>query len=97
MEDVFSIKARHGHYQNKGFWWIEPVRVDGRPSMFMVMFGSDRIGDKACFRVGKGAEQWFDADCASRDEIIRKGKQLIREKLKGRKVALPDGEPYKWD
>jgi hypothetical protein len=97
MDDTLSIKSRHGHYHNKGFWWIEPVLVNGKSSAFMVMFGADEIGDKTCYRIGGSLETWFEPASKDRTAIIRQGKALIRERLKGKKVALPDGKPYSWE
>jgi hypothetical protein len=97
MEDVFVIKARHGHYEGKGFWWIDHVILNGKNASLMVMFGSRKIGDKACYRIANGPEIFFDPATPNRDDIILQGKGLIREKLKKTGVKAADGSPYDWN
>lgn len=97
MEDIIPIKARHGHYEGKGFWWIDHILVDNKPVSIMVMFGSKIIGDKACYRLGKGPEMFFEPRSTNRDDIILQGKQLIRERMKKATVKAADGSPYNWN
>jgi hypothetical protein len=97
MEDVLPIKVRHGHYEGKGFWWIDHILTGKKPLSIMVMFGCRIIGDKACFRIGTGREMFFDPAGTRRDDIIRQGKLLIRERLKKESVKSADGSPYDWN
>jgi hypothetical protein len=97
MEDILPIKVRHGHYDGKGFWWIDHALLGKKPVSLMVMFGSKVIGDKACYRIGTGPEVFFDPASLNRDDIIRQGKLLIREKLKKENVKAADDSPYDWN
>ncbi|OGS35916.1 MAG: hypothetical protein A2293_11135 [Elusimicrobia bacterium RIFOXYB2_FULL_49_7] len=96
MEDIFSVKSRHGHYHNKGFYWMDYVLIDGKKTPVMVMFGADIIGDKTCYRIGNATEVWFEANSMVRDVIVEKGRQLIKEKLKNKKVQALNEKPYDW-
>jgi hypothetical protein len=97
MEDILSVKSRHGHDRGKGLWWIKDVVIGGKKSSLMVMFGNIIIGDKTCFRIGTDTEVWFEPESANREAIIEQGKALVRARLKGKDIRNPDGTPYGWD
>ena len=97
MDDIDSVKFRHGHYEGKGLWWIDHGLVDNKKCVLMVMFGSSIIGDKTCFRIGDGIETWFEPESTDRDQIIKQGKEFLKKKLKGKDVKNLDGTPYTWE
>jgi hypothetical protein len=97
MEDVIPIKVRHGHYEGKGFWWIDHVLLNKKPVSLMVMFGCKIIGDKACFRIGTGPEVFFEPASLNRDDIIRQGKCLMFERMKKAAVTAANGSRYDWN
>jgi len=97
VEDVYTTRARHGHYFGKAIWWLDHAVVDDKPTTFMIMVGERIIGDKACYRVGNGQEVFFEPRAVQREEIIKQGKELIKGVLKGKKAATKGGASYPWE
>jgi hypothetical protein len=97
VEDVYTTRARHGHYFGKAIWWLDHAIVDNKPTTFMVMVGERIIGDKACYRIGSGQEVFFEPCAVQRDVIIIQGKELIKSSLNGKTVTTKNGSPYPWE
>jgi hypothetical protein len=76
--------------------WVKNVVIDGKKSAIEVQIGDKRFGDKCYVRVDTGQESWFDSRSNNRDDIVAQGIDLLRERLKGKKVSYPDGREFDW-
>jgi hypothetical protein len=76
--------------------WVKNIVIDGVKSMIEIQIGDRRIGDKCYARVNAETEEWFETTFDNREAIIKQGKDLLKERLKGRKITYPDGKAFDW-
>ncbi len=75
---------------------LKNVIVDGEKSTLEVQLGERHIGDKCYTRVGSEVETWFENIFESREDILAQGMEILKKRLDGKNVTLPDGQPYDW-
>ena len=76
--------------------WFKNVLIDGKKSTLEIQLGDRFVGDKAYTRINKDTENWFKNKSDDRGQITMQGLEILRKKLQGKKVTLPDGKPYGW-
>jgi hypothetical protein len=76
--------------------WVKNIIIDGTKSMIEVQIGDRRIGDKCYTRLNTETESWFQNRSDNREDIIAQGIDILRKRLKGKKVTYPDGRPFDW-
>ncbi|MBD3418731.1 MAG: hypothetical protein GF398_01310 [Chitinivibrionales bacterium] len=76
--------------------WIKNVVIDGEKTIIEVQLGDKFIGDKCYTRIGNEVERWFDNMFEAREDILSQGIDILRNRLKDKKVACPDGREYDW-
>jgi hypothetical protein len=76
--------------------WIKNVVINGVKSKLEIQLGNKFIGDKTYTRIDQETERWFDNKSDDRDMLIHEGLGILKERLKGKKVTLPDGSAYNW-
>ncbi|MCX7726266.1 MAG: hypothetical protein N2053_05405 [Chitinispirillaceae bacterium] len=76
--------------------WIRNVIIDGEKSTLEIQLGDKKIGDKCYVRVNHETEIWFNNESMERTKIIAQGIELLKKKLKNKKITNPDGTPYDW-
>ena len=89
--------------------WVKNIVIDGVKSMIEIQIGDHlgqprltgvgiglKIGDKCYARVNAETEEWFETTFDNREAIIKQGKDLLKERLKGRKITYPDGKAFDW-
>jgi hypothetical protein len=77
--------------------WVRNVCIDGKETTVEIQIGYKVIGDKCYTRVGSGIECYFGINTENRDDIVIKGKDLLRSQLAGRIVTYTDGRTYDWE
>lgn len=77
--------------------WIRNVIIDGEKSTLEIQLGDKKIGDKCYVRVNNETEIWFNNESMERAKIVAQGIELLKKKLKGKKITNPDGTPYEWN
>ncbi|MDR0331070.1 MAG: hypothetical protein LBH93_05130 [Chitinispirillales bacterium] len=76
--------------------WLRNVVIDGEKSAVEVQIGDRRIGDKCYTRINEEVESWFDNYSEVRGEIIAQGVDILRNRLMGKIITYPNGQPYDW-
>jgi hypothetical protein len=76
--------------------WMKNVIIDSVKSTLEIQLGDRRLGDKCYTRINNEIEVWFDNISDTRDDIIAQGLDLIKQRLKGKKVTTTGGVPYDW-
>ena len=77
--------------------WIRSLVVDGQPATIEIMIGSKNIADKCYVRVNAEPEFYFTPSNDSRDEIVRKGIEILQQRFQGKTVNTTEGHPYLWN
>jgi hypothetical protein len=76
--------------------WIRNLTIDGEKSSIEIQLGNRKIGDKCYTRTGTDVEEYFSNRGDTRDEIVAQGLSILKKRLKGKKMAYPDGREYDW-
>ena len=76
--------------------WIRNLTLDGVPLTFEIMIGSDHIADKCYVRVNAEPEFYFKAESDTRQAIVRKGIEILKQRFEGKEIKTPGGEIYDW-
>jgi hypothetical protein len=76
--------------------WIKNILIDGVKSTIEIQLGDKRIGDKCYTRVTGEMERWFETSSAVRDEVIEQGVDLLKQRLRGKRLTHPDGKVFEW-
>jgi hypothetical protein len=77
--------------------WVRNVCIEGKETTLEIQIGYKVIGDKSYTRVGNDIEIYFDAKTEDRDEIVAKGKDLLKQQLCGKRITYSDGRDYDWE
>jgi hypothetical protein len=77
--------------------YIRNVMIEGQKATLEIMLGTRVLADKCYARINKEPEIWFVPVEESRQSIVTQGLSIIREKIKGKEVRLPDGTAFNWE
>jgi hypothetical protein len=77
--------------------WLKNVIIDNEKSTIEVQVGDRKIGDKCYTRINQELEQWFENIYETRADIIAQGIDILKKRLKNKKITNPDGTLYEWD
>lgn len=76
--------------------WIKNVVIDDEKTTIEIQIGNSSIGDRCYTRISNEIEVYFDNAFETRDEIVAQGLDILKERLKDKKVAYPDGREFDW-
>jgi len=77
--------------------WLKNVIIDNEKSTIEVQVGDRKIGDKCYTRINQELELWFENLYETRGDIVAQGIDILKKRLKDKKVTNPDGTPYEWN
>jgi hypothetical protein len=77
--------------------WVRNVCINGKETTVEIQIGYKVIGDKSYTRVGNDIESYFDANTEDRNEIVAKGKELLKIQLQNKRITYTDGRDYDWE
>jgi hypothetical protein len=77
--------------------WVRNVCISGKETTVEIQIGYKVIGDKSYTRVGNDIEIYFDSMTEDRNEIVKKGKELLKIQLQSKKITYTDGRDYDWE
>ncbi len=76
--------------------WMKNVIIDGVKSTVEIQLGDKKLGDKCYTRINNEIEHWFDNISDTRDDIIAQGLDILKQRLKDKKVSYRNGNDYDW-
>ncbi len=76
--------------------WIRTIVVNGQETTVEIMLGATHISDKCYVRINQNTELYFKANEGSREGVVLKGIDILKNHFLNDTLTSLDGNPFDW-